>query len=54
MVVAQIFGWLSVLLGALIVVAFPSVRQYTPDNMSNAGIILGIFFIVLGIFLIKS
>ncbi len=54
MVVQNVFGWLSFILGVLMIISFPSVRQYTPDKFSNLGIIAGIFLIVLGLFLIKS
>ena len=49
-----IFGWGSIGLGLLMIISFPSVEKYTPDKFSHAGIILGIFLIALGIFLIKT
>ena len=54
MVVQKIFGWISVVIGALMIISFPAEQKYMPDKFANAGIVIGIFLIALGIFLIKS
>ncbi len=54
MVMQKIFGWISVVIGVLMIISFPSETKFMPDKFANAGIVIGIFLIALGIFLIKS
>jgi len=54
MVMQKVFGWISVALGVLMIISFPSEEKYMPGKFANAGIVIGIFLIALGIFLIKS
>jgi hypothetical protein len=51
--IKKIFGWISVIVGLLFIISFPSVRDYMPDEFANAGIVFGFFLVALGIFLIQ-
>ncbi len=54
MVVQKVFGWISLVFGVLMIISFPSEKKFVPDYFTNAGIVIGIFLVALGIFLIKS
>lgn len=54
MVARNIFGWVSVIMGVLFIISFPSVSKYMPDKFAHAGVLLGILLIALGIYLIKT
>jgi len=42
------------LLGLAIVIGFPYIKEYTPDAMTNAGIIFGLILIGIGLYLMKT
>jgi hypothetical protein len=54
MVIQRIIGWVSIVMGLLFIISFPSVNKYTPDKFAHAAVIIGIFLIALGIFLVKA
>jgi len=54
MVMEKIFGWVSIVFGLLLIILFPSVKNYMPDRFAHAGVLLGIFFVALGIYLIQA
>jgi Na+/H+ antiporter NhaB len=50
----KIIGAGIFLLGLAIVIGFPYMKEYTPDAMTNAGVILGLILIGIGIYLMKT
>jgi hypothetical protein len=54
MVIKKLFGWGSVILGLLFVISFPSADKYMPNKFAYAGVMIGIFLIALGIYLIQA
>jgi hypothetical protein len=50
----KLFGWISIIFGLLCIIFLPSTNKYTPDKISHGIVIVGIFFIGLGIFLVKT
>ncbi|MEM5793220.1 MAG: hypothetical protein QXY45_02575 [Candidatus Aenigmatarchaeota archaeon] len=53
MVTFKIIGWCCIIFGALMMIAFPSATANQPESMGKAGIIIGFFFIGLGLLLLK-
>jgi hypothetical protein len=52
--IKKIFGAVSLVLGFLIIVGFPSIREYQPEAMSRAGVLIGIILIGIGLYLLKT
>lgn len=50
----KIFGAASFLLGVLILIFFPDIKDYQPDEIGVAGIVIGFALIALGIYLLKT
>jgi hypothetical protein len=53
MILLKIIGAGCVLLGFFLVVLFPDSPDLQPPNMGWAGVLIGIFLILLGIYLLK-
>jgi hypothetical protein len=51
--IQKIVGAGMLLLGLALVMGFPYIAEYTPDEMTNAAVIIGLILIVIGIYLIK-
>jgi hypothetical protein len=54
MVVTKIIGGLLVIGGLLFVIVFPDIAVYQSKAFSKTGIIIGVFLILLGIYLLRS
>ena len=54
MVVFKILGGLSVLFGLFLMFGVPAAEEYQPAGMARASILIGIFFIILGIYLLTQ
>lgn len=54
MVVFKILGGLSVLFGLFLMFGVPAGQEYQPIGMARASILIGIFFVLLGIYLITQ
>ena len=55
MVLQQIFGWVSIIFGLFCVMFLTAaVDKYTPGKFSAMFVVIGIFFIALGVFLLKT
>jgi hypothetical protein len=54
MVWNQILGVLSMIVGFFFMFGVPDVEKFQPKGFSRTGIVVGIFFIVLGIYLFRS
>lgn len=52
--VKQIIGAVSFFVGLLIVIGFPWIKDYQPEEMAKAGIVIGIALIAIGIYLMKT
>ncbi|MEM5879236.1 MAG: hypothetical protein QXU74_01960 [Candidatus Aenigmatarchaeota archaeon] len=50
----KIFGVISFLLGLLVLIFFPDIKDYQPDQIGIAGIIIGFGLIAFGIYLLKT
>jgi len=50
----KILGAGSFLLGLLIVICFPGIPRYQPEEMGRAGIIVGLVLIIAGLYLMKT
>jgi len=53
MILIKLVGWGLLILGGLLVIAFPGAGQDQPEAMTKAGIIIGILMIGVGLLLIK-
>jgi len=53
MVIMKIFGALSILAGIFFLVFFPDWKQFQPSSFTNTAIVIGIFLLLLGIYLIR-
>jgi len=51
MVLYKILGGLSILFGLFLMFGVPAAGEYQPFSMSKAAILIGIFFVILGIYL---
>jgi len=51
--ITKIFGAVSILLGAFFLFIFPENIKFQPKFFTNLAIILGIFLILFGIYLLK-
>jgi hypothetical protein len=55
MIIQRIFGWISIIVGLSFIILFPSSwSRFTPPKFTHAAILIGIFLIGLGIFLVKA
>lgn len=54
MVLGKIFGGLSIAAGIFFLFFFADPRKYQPEGFFNLSIILGIFFLVLGGYLLLT
>jgi len=54
MIANQILGGAIFTAGFLLVVAFPSVAEYQPFNISRAGIFIGFILIGIGLYLLNT
>jgi hypothetical protein len=52
--IKKIFGVVSLILGFLIIVGFPGIREYQPEEMARAGVAIGIILIGVGLYLLKT
>ena len=52
MVLSQILGILSILFGLFLIFGVPDRRQFQPEGMAKTSILIGMFFIILGIYLV--
>ncbi|MEM5853726.1 MAG: hypothetical protein QXG39_02665 [Candidatus Aenigmatarchaeota archaeon] len=50
----KLLGVLSFVVGLIIVILFPDMRDYQPDAIAFTGVAFGIGLIVLGIYLLKT
>lgn len=53
MVLTKIFGLASSIAGILLIISFPSITDYMPEDFARAGIFIGIILLALGIYLLK-
>jgi len=51
MVLYKIIGGLSVLFGLFLMFGFPVASEYQPEAMGKTAIVIGIFFVILGVYL---
>ncbi|MBI4010122.1 MAG: hypothetical protein HY361_02930 [Candidatus Aenigmarchaeota archaeon] len=51
MVLFKIIGGLSVVFGLFLMFGVPAAGEYQPPAMSKTAILIGIFFVILGIYL---
>lgn len=51
MVLYKILGGLSILFGLFLMFGVPAAREYQPFGMSRTAILIGIFFVILGVYL---
>jgi hypothetical protein len=51
--IRQILGAISFFVGLLIVIGFPFIRDYQPEALGRAGILIGIILIGIGIYLMR-
>ena len=51
--ITKIAGAASFAIGLLIVIGFPWVSQYQEEKLARAGVLLGLFLIAVGLFLMK-
>ncbi|MCS7105824.1 MAG: hypothetical protein NZ942_00705 [Candidatus Aenigmarchaeota archaeon] len=49
----QIIGAGCFVFGLLILISFPYIEKYQPEEMTKAGILIGILLMILGIILMK-
>lgn len=49
----KIFGAVSILAGIAFLFIFPDIGRYQPGFFTNIAILIGIFLILFGIFLLK-
>jgi hypothetical protein len=54
MMMNKIFGAISFLLGLLMILFFPDIRDYQPEAISFTGVVIGFGLIALGIYLLKT
>ena len=50
----KVIGVASILLGLSMIIFFPIVREYQPEEMAKVATIIGIILVGIGIFLLKS
>jgi hypothetical protein len=50
----KIFGAISFLLGILLVIFFPDIIDYQPEEIGVTGIFIGFGLIAFGIYLLKT
>ena len=53
MVAVKIIGLMCLIFGGLMVLAFPSATANQPEQLSKAGVLIGIILIGVGLLLIK-
>jgi len=53
MVALKLIGWGCLILGGLLIVAYPSATANQPDSLGKAGVLIGIVLIGVGLLLIK-
>jgi len=49
----KVLGAISILAGIAFLFVFPDIRRYQPEEFTNLAIIIGIFLILFGIYLLK-
>ncbi|MEM5794072.1 MAG: hypothetical protein QXS48_02545 [Candidatus Aenigmatarchaeota archaeon] len=49
----QIIGAGCFVFGLLIIISFPYIEKYQPEEMTKAGIFIGILLMVIGLILMK-
>lgn len=52
--IRQLLGAVSFFIGLLIVIGFPFMKDYQPESMGRAGVVLGIALVGIGIYLMKT
>lgn len=50
----KVIGAISLILGFLIVIKFPSIRDYQPEELAKTGVLIGIILIGIGLYLLKT
>jgi len=50
---SKLIGWGCVFFGGLMIFVFPFTKHNQPPAMTKAGIVFGIIFLGIGLFLIK-
>lgn len=53
MVIEKILGAISILAGIFFLFFFPDWKQFQPEFFTKTGIVIGIFLLLLGIYLIR-
>jgi hypothetical protein len=52
--IKKIAGAVSLILGFLIIVNFPSIRDYQPEEIARTGVVIGIILVGIGLYLLKT
>jgi hypothetical protein len=50
----KVIGAGLVVFGLVMIIFFPFIEEYQPEALSYAGVILGIIFLGIGLFLLKT
>lgn len=52
--IKKILGAISFFTGLLIIIGFPWIRDYQPEEMARAGILIGVILVAIGLYLMKT
>jgi uncharacterized YccA/Bax inhibitor family protein len=52
--VGKVVGVVLLLLGVFLVIFFPWITKHQPESFGKSGILLGLIFLVIGLFLLFS
>ncbi len=52
--IKKIVGVVSFIFGLLIIIKFPWISDYQTEKLGNAGILLGLLLIMIGLYLMKT